>query len=174
LGDGLWVQVARAIRAEFADIPNWGSLTQILVRLSFAAILGGILGWQRELAGKAAGIRTHMLVCLGAALFIAGPQLAGMDDAGLSRIIQGLTTGIGFIGAGAILKMDAPVRIYGLTTAAGIWITAAIGVVVGLGREATAIVSTAIAFLILWFLPSEHNSAQTTPVEDAPIDSAKR
>jgi putative Mg2+ transporter-C (MgtC) family protein len=162
-------QIGEGIRAEFSDLPDVQSLVQLLCRLALAALFGGLLGWQREKAGKAAGIRTHMLVCLGAALFVGGPEFAGMDLDGQSRIVQGITTGIGFIGAGAILKMESHGRIFGLTTAAGIWMTAAIGVVVGMGREATAFVSTLAAFLILWLLPSEHvHTEDGRPKEDDP------
>lgn len=162
-------QIGEGLRAEFSDLPDVQSLVQLLCRLALAALFGGLLGWQREKAGKAAGIRTHMLVCLGAALFVAGPQLSGVDREGQSRVIQGITAGIGFIGAGAILKMESHGRIFGLTTAAGIWMTAAIGVVVGMGREATAFVSTLAAFFILWLLPSEHvHTEDGRPKEDDP------
>ena len=172
--DGFLNQVTMAIRTEFADLPDVPSLVRLICRLALAATLGGLLGWQREKAGKAAGMRTHMLVCLGATLFVAGPQFAGMGDAGLSRIIQGLTAGIGFVGAGAILKTDAPARIHGLTTAAGIWMTAAIGVMVGLGRGSTALVSTAMAFAILWLLPSDPQPPQDASPGETSSDGPSR
>jgi putative Mg2+ transporter-C (MgtC) family protein len=172
--DGFLNQLTTAIRAEFSDLPDVASVVRLICRLAMAAALGGLLGWQREKAGKAAGMRTHMLVCLGATLFVAGPQFTGMGDAGLSRIIQGLTAGIGFVGAGAILKIDAPARIYGLTTAAGIWMTAAIGVMVGLGRGSTALVSTAMAFVILWLLPSEPHPPQGASSGERPSSEGKK
>jgi putative Mg2+ transporter-C (MgtC) family protein len=143
-------QVWDALRADFSDLPDAGQVTHVVVRLILAALLGGLLGWQRERVGKSAGLRTHMLVALGAAFFILAPQQSGMSDADLSRIIQGLTAGIGFIGAGAILRTtESAGKVQGLTTAAGIWLTAAIGVAVGLGREATAVLGTLLALAIL-------------------------
>ena len=84
-----------------------------------AALLGGLVGFQREQAGKAAGLRTHMLVALGAAFFVMIPYQAGMPLADLSRVLQGIITGVGFLGAGTILKRPAEEHIEGLTTAAG-------------------------------------------------------
>jgi putative Mg2+ transporter-C (MgtC) family protein len=155
--DSFWHRLAVAFQADFSDLQTLGSATHLFVRMLLGLLLGGALGWQREHAGKAAGMRTHMLVCVGAALFVAVPQLAGMSTDGISRVIQGLTTGIGFVGAGAIIKSDHPTRILGLTTAAGIWLTAAIGVAVGMGRGATAVVATAMAFLVLWLIPGDHS-----------------
>jgi putative Mg2+ transporter-C (MgtC) family protein len=103
------------------------------VRLVTAMLLGGLLGFEREKEGKAAGLRTHMLVSLGAALFILAPLEAGVSRDNLVRVIQGLTAGIGFLGAGAILKITEERKIKGLTTAATLWLTAATGMAVGLG-----------------------------------------
>ncbi|MBC7968105.1 MAG: MgtC/SapB family protein [Fuerstia sp.] len=119
------------------------------VRLLLAAILGGMLGYDRERAGKAAGLRTHMLVSLGAALFVLIPQQAGLSKADLSRVIQGIVAGVGFLGAGAIVKDSRGGEIQGLTTAAGIWLTAAIGIAAGLGREASAVLGAVLAVVIL-------------------------
>jgi putative Mg2+ transporter-C (MgtC) family protein len=149
--DPWWQQVGDVLRADFSDLPDAGHVTQIIVRLAVAAILGGLLGYERERAGKAAGLRTHMLVALGAALFVFIPQQAGVASADMTRVLQGLATGIGFLGAGTILKKGEEVE--GLTTAAGIWLTAAIGIAAGLGREATAVLSTALALIILAALP---------------------
>jgi putative Mg2+ transporter-C (MgtC) family protein len=148
-----WRLVWDALYADFSDLPDAGQVTHVVVRMALAAALGGLLGWERERAGKAAGRRTHMLVALGAAFFVFVPQQAGMSSADLSRVIQGLVAGIGFVGAGAILKEDQGGRIKGLTTAAGIWLTAAVGVAVGLGREASAVLGTLLALLILHLLP---------------------
>jgi putative Mg2+ transporter-C (MgtC) family protein len=145
--------VLGAVRDEFSDIPDAAQLTRLLLRLLLAALLGGLLGYEREKKGKAAGVRTHMLVAIGAALFVLVPQQAGMTVADLSRVIQGIVTGVGFLGAGAIIKHRDEEDVQGLTTAAGIWMTAAIGVACGLGREATAVVSTVLALVILALLP---------------------
>jgi putative Mg2+ transporter-C (MgtC) family protein len=143
-----WETVVDTVVAEFSDVADVEQLTRLLVRLSLAALLGGLLGMQRERHGKAAGVRTHMLVALGAALFILAPGLSGMDNDALSRVVQGVVAGIGFLCAGTILKSNDD-QIQGLTTAAGLWLTAAVGVAVGTGREATAVLSTLLALAIL-------------------------
>ena len=129
----------------------------VLIRLTAATVLGAAVGFQREKVGKPAGLRTHMLVCVGTAVFVLACSGVGMSSEGLSRVIQGLVTGIGFIGAGTILKLNEERDIQGLTTAAGIWMTAAIGVAVGLGSLGVAVLSTIFSLLILVFaLPVEN------------------
>jgi putative Mg2+ transporter-C (MgtC) family protein len=130
-------------------LPDAKEVARVTVRMVGAALLGGVVGIQRERVGKAAGVRTHMLVALGAALFVLAPLQFEMSASDLSRVIQGLTTGIGFIGAGAILKLAAEREIAGLTTAAGIWMTAAVGVAVGLGHLGMAVLSVFLTWLIL-------------------------
>lgn len=132
-----------------AAIPDKRQMVQLLVRLTIAALLGGVIGWQRERTGKEAGIRTHMLVTLGVTIVILGAMEYGMDSADLSRIIQGLVTGIGFLGGGAILKLQDKREIEGLTTAAGIWATAAIGIAAGLGKITLALAAVILTCLIL-------------------------
>lgn len=150
----IWQQISNTLVTEFSDIKDVGELTTLVVRLSMAALLGGILGFEREQRGKAAGIKTHMLVAVGAALFVLIPQRAGLSEAELSRVLQGIIAGIGFLGAGAILKKGADEKdLKGLTTAAGIWLTSAIGVAAGLGRESSAILCTLLALLILLIIP---------------------
>ena len=134
------------------DFPDLRHLGVITLRLIIAMALGSIIGAQREHIGKPAGLRTHMLISLGAALFIMTSIEFGMDMAGTSRVLQGLVTGIGFLGAGAILKVQETRQIEGLTTAAGMWMTAAIGVAVGLGRLGLALVSAVLAWLTLSFI----------------------
>ena len=131
-----------------AGLPDTRQITRVIIRLLVAMLLGGVVGIQREWTGKPAGLRTHMLVALGAALFVLAPMEAGMTSADLSRVIQGLATGIGFIGGGAILKLSEERDIRGLTSAAGIWMTAAMGVAVGLGRIGMALLSA----LLTWFI----------------------
>lgn len=149
--DVWWMEVLMALKDEFADIGDLGQATKVTARLLVAAVLGGLLGYERENKGKAAGVRTHMLVSLGAALFVMVPQMAGSEADALSRVVQGIVAGIGFLGAGTILKgqrMDIH-QVKGLTTAAGLWMTAAIGTAAGLGREATAVLSTLLAWAVL-------------------------
>ena len=148
-----WQEIGRTMREEFSDLPDAAGVTRITLRLMLAAILGGVLGFEREQKGKAAGLRTHMLVALGAALFVLVPQQAGVLDADLTRVLQGLVAGVGFLGAGTIIKGSSDEEIKGLPTAAGIWLTAAIGVAAGMGREATAVLSTFLAVVILATAP---------------------
>jgi len=145
----IWLEIWTTVRSEFADIPDVGEATRIVLRLGMAVLLGGLLGYERELKGKAAGLRTHMLVALGEAIFVLVPLQGGMDVGDLSRVLQGVIAGIGFLGAGAIIKLGQEREIHGLTTSASIWMTAAIGVAAGMGREATALVSTLIALFVL-------------------------
>jgi putative Mg2+ transporter-C (MgtC) family protein len=146
-------QIFDTLRAEFSDVPDVAQITRLVVRLMLAAVLGGVLGYEREQKGKAAGIRTHMLVALGSALFVLVPQQGGMSIADMSRVIQGIVTGVGFLGAGAIIKHASEQNVQGLTTAAGVWMTSAIGIACGLGRETTAILSTLLALAILSLIP---------------------
>ncbi len=149
----MWTRIIDTIAAEFSDVADVEQVTRILLRLLLAAVLGGILGYEREHHGKAAGIRTHMLVAMGAALFVLVPQQGGMEVADMSRVIQGVIAGIGFLGAGAIIKNKSEENVLGLTTAAGVWMTAAIGIACGLGRETTAVVSTVLALVVLAAIP---------------------
>ena len=149
----MWEEITETVVSEFSDLPDAGQVTRIVLRLFIAAALGGLLGYERERQGKAAGVRTHMLVALGAALFVLVPQQAGVESGDMTRVIQGVVAGIGFLGAGAIIKGGAEESVKGLTTAAGIWLTAAIGIACGLGRESTAILSALFAFGILALVP---------------------
>ncbi len=134
-----------------SGLPDARRLTHVLIRLLAATVLGAVIGFQRERAGKPAGLRTHMLVTLGTAVFVLACSGVGMSSDGLSRVIQGIVTGIGFIGAGSILKLDRERDIQGLTTAAGVWMTAAVGVAVGLGSLGVALLSTVFTLVILSF-----------------------
>lgn len=149
----MWDRIIETLRVEFSDAADPEQIARILVRLLLAAALGGVLGYEREQRGKAAGIRTHMLVSMGAALFVLVPQQAGMLTADMSRVIQGIVAGIGFLGAGAIVKHRSEESVQGLTTAAGVWMTAAIGIACGLGRESTALLSTVLALVVLALVP---------------------
>jgi putative Mg2+ transporter-C (MgtC) family protein len=141
------------IKDEFlGGIGNSDELLRVLVRLAVASLLGGLMGFERQHEGKAAGTRTHMLVALGAALFTLVPLETGMNITDASRIIQGIAAGIGFIGAGTILKLSEFHEIRGLTTAASIWMTAAVGVAVGAGRIGLALLSVGLGLFILYVL----------------------
>jgi putative Mg2+ transporter-C (MgtC) family protein len=139
------------------DLTELGSM---LLRLSCALAAGGVIGWERELQDKPAGLRTNMLVALGAAVVVlAGLQLskAGValeNDAvgAASRIIQGIVGGIGFLGAGTILQSRHSV--HGLTTASALWLSAALGVSSGLGLYMLTITAAALALIVLTGLPT--------------------
>lgn len=150
----MWQEVWSTIVSEFSDIPDVSTITWITLRLVLAAVLGGILGYERELKVRSAGVRTHMLVAVGAALFVIGPLQIDMPIPDMSRVLQGIIQGIGFLGAGAIIFSTRQQKIQGLTTAANIWVTAGIGVLAGLGLDATAVLSTMFVLIILAVIPN--------------------
>ena len=129
----------------------------LAIKLLLATFLSGLVGLEREFHGRAAGLRTHILVCLGATIIMASSQtiqnlfaLQGSDSVFRIdpwRIAAGIVTGIGFLGGGTILKSNDLIR--GLTTAACIWFIAAIGIVVGLGLYIPAVIGTIFGFLVL-------------------------
>ncbi len=143
-------EVARTLASELA-LPDIATMTVILVRVLAAAMLGGIIGWERERKGRAAGLKTHILVAVGSALFVLAPEVAGISGGDNTRVMQGIVSGIGFLGAGAILRDG--MRVEGLTTAAGIWMTAAIGMAVGMGQEMLALLTTLLAWLVVAAVP---------------------
>lgn len=148
----VWDEVVRALASEFA-LPDAGTMTLIVVRVLCAAVLGGMIGWEREAKGRAAGLRTHMLVSVGAALFVLAPLLSDIEGEAVTRVMQGIVSGIGFLGAGAILRRNRGDRVEGLTTAAGIWMTAAIGMAAGMGQEMVAAITTVVALIVFTVLP---------------------
>jgi putative Mg2+ transporter-C (MgtC) family protein len=110
------------------SLPELSHFASAAGRLLAAAVLGGVIGAQRERVHSAAGFRTHILVALGAALFVLAGRESGFASADLSRVVQGIVAGIGFLGAGTILKLESKVEVRGLTTAATIWVTSAVGI----------------------------------------------
>ncbi len=135
-----------------ADWPETASLLNVIFRMGLASAVSALPGIQRERLGMPAGLRTHMLVSVGAALFMLASEEAGASVDAQTRIVQGLATGIGFLGAGAILKSKDENHIHGLTTAASIWFTAALGAAVGSGRIWLPIVASVMALMILALL----------------------
>ncbi|MGV0024486.1 MgtC/SapB family protein [Phormidesmis priestleyi] len=131
---------------------DWQS---IISRLGLALLMGGAIGWNRQRRRKSAGLRTHMLVSLGAALFVLIPLQASfaMSADSVSRVIQGIAAGIGFLGAGEILHLSRHDRsrpmVKGLTSAASIWVTAALGIVSGCGWWQLAVSGTVLTLLTL-------------------------
>ena len=128
--------------------------TEIVIRLLLSAGLGLLIGAERQIRKKPAGLRTHSLVALGACLFtIATISVVGSQHESITRTIQGVVTGIGFLGAGMIFQSKN--KVTGLTTSAEIWTLAAIGILVGLGNYTIAILATLLVLIILvpfkWF-----------------------
>ncbi len=132
----------------------------ILIRLVIAVALGGLVGIERTLAGKAAGMRTYALVSMGSALFIiisvlVSAQLLGSTNFDPLRIASQVLVGIGFIGAGLVFHNNRDMRTSGLTSAAGLWVSAGIGMASGFGLYSLAIIAsllTIIVFTVLWFI----------------------
>src|SRR3984957_6872440 len=146
------------------SIPDAQHLIRVSLRLLVALIVGGLVGLQRELTHKPAGLRTHMLLALGTALIVIVADEAGMSKSDLSRVLQGLVTGIGFLGGGAILKLAAEHEIHGLTTAAGLWMTAAASAAAGLGELPLAILGVVVGLVVLAaFVNIEKRLGQRAP-----------
>lgn len=138
------------LRHEFLHgFPDKEHLARVVVRLGMAMILGGLVGFERQKEGKAAGMRTHMLVALGAAMFVLVPLEAGMLVADMSRIIQGVAAGIGFLGAGTIVKLSDTAEVKGLTSAASVWLTASVGLAAGAGWIWPAVIGVVLGYVIL-------------------------
>lgn len=128
----------------------------LLLRILVAAVLAAVAGWDREHAGKSAGLRTHMLVGLAAALYTGLGVLATGEAAGSTglrgdpvRVIQAVALGVGFLGGGAISAQRSPGHVVGLTTAASIWATAGIGIAAGFGHFLLAAGATLLQFIVL-------------------------
>ncbi len=131
-----------------------GSNWEILVRLLTAMVLGGMLGFERELAGKVAGLRTYSLISVGSALFIIVSVIVASDLSANGvfdplRVAANIVVGIGFVGAGMIIFQEHGHKVRGLTTAAGLWIAAGIGMAAGFGLYLIAVFATLIALFIL-------------------------
>ncbi|TBR58802.1 MgtC/SapB family protein [Mastigocladus laminosus UU774] len=138
--------------------PNdWGN---IAFRLCLAVFFGGVIGLERERRRKPAGLRTHMLVSVASAMFvlvILQTDIEAQDYNGLSRVIQGIAAGVGFLGAGEILRetsdQESPtIEVRGLTSAAAIWISAGLGIIAGCGLWQLGLLSILVSFFILYIM----------------------
>jgi putative Mg2+ transporter-C (MgtC) family protein len=138
----LWEELTRGLG-------SGRQLSQLVIQLIAAAVLGGVVGTQRHHAGKPAGVRTHMLVCLGTAVVVVTCARMGISLDGQSRVIQGIVTGIGFVGAGSILKLSQEHEIRGLTSAAALWMTAGIGVACGGDQIGIALIGAVLTVIVL-------------------------
>lgn len=176
-----------------ADVLEQGiSASVIAVRILLAALLGALLGWEREARDKPAGLRTHMLVSIGSATFIllgfeTGAELSehatrhgqeGHDGVDPTRIIQGIVGGLGFLGAGSIIKARGSEDVTGLTTAASIWYTGALGVACGMGAYLLALISAVLGLLVLSLLGRVSKSeamakAARTQARGEPVSSSE-
>ena len=135
------------------DFWEWSVFWDDLARLGAATVLGGAIGLERELHGHWAGFRTHIMVAVGAAIFVIGGTAAhGQNIDGPSRVIQGVASGIGFLGAGTILKLSDKMQIKGLTTASSIWLAAALGIASGLAEYSLATAAAVISLFVLGVL----------------------
>lgn len=129
----------------------WFLISEDVLKIVLAVVAGGLIGLEREARDKAAGFRTLIFICVGAALFtIMSVRIAGERDPG--RIAAQIVTGIGFLGAGVIIRDNG--RVIGLTTAAAIWLTSAVGMSIGLGQYLLALVVTFISLIVLIVFPS--------------------
>jgi putative Mg2+ transporter-C (MgtC) family protein len=140
-----------------------------LQAMLLSAVLGTIVGWERQLGRKPAGLRTHVLVCLGSTMFVLMAPHAvrsfGMHTFDPTRIVHGVITGVGFLGAGSIIRQEGYVA--GLTTAASIWIVAAIGTAVGVHAYVLAVIGTALTLIVLeWYRWVERRVSRPTDVTD--------
>jgi putative Mg2+ transporter-C (MgtC) family protein len=166
-------EILAGLGAEFSDL-SAVQAAQLFVRLLVAAVVGGLLGWERERAGKAAGFRTHILVAVGSAAFVAVSQQSGVTADGMRTVVQGLLAGIGFLGAGCILKADHETQVKGLTTAAGLWLTAAVGMTAGLGREVSALMIGAVGLFVLYVLRRWEVRLHLGAISQPEADAAKK
>jgi putative Mg2+ transporter-C (MgtC) family protein len=133
-----------------AGLANPDDLLRVAIRLIAAIVCGGIMGLKRVSPQKPAGLRTHILVCLGTTVLLLLCSAAALSPEGTSRVIEGVVIGIGFLGAGSILKLSEEHLIHGLTASARIWTTAVVGTAVGLGRIGIALITAVLTVLILW------------------------
>jgi putative Mg2+ transporter-C (MgtC) family protein len=166
----LWAQATLAV--------GTFSFAEDLTRLTLAVALGGAIGLEREWKGHWAGLRTHILVAMGCAIFvIAGIEIVGRESESVTRVIQGVASGIGFLGAGTILKLDQKQEIKGLTTAASIWLAAALGTAAGSGEYALATAAVLASLFVLGVLgPIEaaferRHKKQPKPAKEKAADS---
>ena len=122
-----------------------------LIPMTLSLVLGTLVGWERQMGRKPAGLRTHTLVCLGSTMFVLTTSYAyaayGGHSLDATRIVHGVVTGVGFLGAGSIMRQEG--FVHGLTTAASVWMVAAIGVSVGVHAYALAVIGTLFALIVL-------------------------
>lgn len=144
---------------------------EIILRMLLAVVLGGVIGWERELAGKPAGLRTMILVSLASAIFVLAAQQAAAQVGELNdsiRAMAGIVSGVGFLGAGVVMRTQGDVR--WLTTAASLWAAAALGLTSALGMYMIALVGGAMVFITLHWLPAVERWMRRSRKQTPPID----
>ena len=146
-----------------AGLTNQDHLLRVLVRLFAAILLGGLIGLQRVRATKPSGLRTHTMVCLGTTVVLLSCSSAGISLEGASRVIQGIVIGIGFVGAGSILKSSEEHLIHGLTASVRLWTTAAVGIAIGLGQVGIALITAVLIILVLAVLAALERRTEKRP-----------
>ncbi len=162
-----------------SDITKGASITEVAIRLTAAAVMGGIIGWDRERADKPAGIRTHMLVSLGSCSFTllgfeVGAHLSPRTGDGFdpTRVLQGVIGGIGFLGAGAIIQNRGHVS--GITTAASVWVAGALGAAAGVGAYVLALATTLLSLVILMSVGTLERLAGKNHSKEPKLDAGPR
>jgi len=133
-------------------VSNRDQMLRVIIRVLAAILLGGLMGLQRVSPRKPSALRMHALVCLGTTIFLLACSAARLSLDGNSRVIQGIVTGIGFIGAGSVLKVSEEHLVHGLTASARVWTTTAVGIAVGLGQIGLAVITTILVTLALGVL----------------------
>ena len=132
-----------------AGLTNHDHLLRVFVRLFAAILLGGLIGLQRVATRKPSGLRAHSLACVGTTVVLLSCSATGFSLDGTSRAVQGIMIGVGFIGAGSILKLSEDHLVSGLTASTRIWTTAAVGIAIGLGQLGIALITTVLVILVL-------------------------
>jgi putative Mg2+ transporter-C (MgtC) family protein len=162
-----------------SDITKGASITEVAIRLTAAAVMGGIIGWDRERADKPAGIRTHMLVALGSCSFTllgfeVGAHLSPRTGDGFdpTRVLQGVIGGIGFLGAGAIIQNRGHVS--GITTAASVWVAGALGAAAGVGAYVLALATTLLSLAVLMSVGTLERLAGKSHPKEPKLDAGPR
>jgi putative Mg2+ transporter-C (MgtC) family protein len=141
--------------------------TVMVLRILLAAACGAAVGWQRERHEKAAGLRTHMLLAIGACLFtLVG---TGIQEGDVTRVLQGMVTGTGFLAGGVIFREGATVR--GLTTAVGLWVMGAVGMAIGFGEYFLGVVTTVLVFTVLSVMQAVEGHMARRAAHDAPASA---
>jgi putative Mg2+ transporter-C (MgtC) family protein len=132
-----------------AGLGNQDQVLRVMIRLCTAILCGAFIGLQKVRATKPSGLRTHTMVCLGTTLVLLSCSSAGISREAIATVVQGIVIGIGFVGAGSILKSSEEHLIHGLTASVRLWTTATIGIAIGLGRVGIGVIATILIVLLL-------------------------